>query len=271
VAGRSAHAKGEAVGGGCCGEFVKVIHHRNNPMEAAGEGNVSGSRSWNVQIPAEGVILPGQLEVPASSAGIVLFAHRGGSGRHSPRNQAVARTLRSRGIGTLLFDLWVAEEKVSGAGVMRPRLDFSRLAVRLLAVTDWVARHRPVGRLGLGYFGASTGGAVALVAAAACGVRVQAVVARGTRTDGVGDALQMIHAPALLIAGECDPEVLEDNRQAYAQMKCEKELAVIPEATHLFEEPGALDEVATRTADGFSRHLATCKDEAALRFGKRWF
>ena len=240
-------------------------------MEAAGEGSVSGSRSWKVQIPAEGVLLPGQLEVPGSSAGIVLFAHGSGSGRHSPRNQAVARTLRSRGIGTLLFDLWVAEEKDSGVGTERPRLDFGRLAGRLLAVTDWVARHRSMGRLGLGYFGASTGGAVALVAAAACGVRVQAVVARGTRTDGVGDALHLIHAPALLIAGECDSEVLEDNRHAFAQMKCEKELAVIPEATHLFEELGTLDGVATGTAEGFSRHHATCQDEAAPGFGKRWF
>ena len=234
---------------------MKVQCPGNNFPEATDDWTDSRSKFWSVQIPAQGVMLPGDLEIPESVHGIVLFAHGSGSSRHSPRNQAVARSLRHRGMGTMLFDLLTSEEEAEDAVTGHLRFDIGLLARRLVAATHWVQIH-PLGRhLGLGYFGASTGGAAALVAAASLGSKIKAVVARGSRTDLAGDKLGFVHSPTLLIVGECDPTVLEMNCQAYAQLKCQKELAVITDATHLFEEPGALDEVASLAADWFCRHF----------------
>jgi len=235
---------------------MKPYSHRSNLPKTADDRADSGCKSWSVQIPAQDVMLSGELKIPDPALGIVLFAHGSGSSRHSPRNQSVARSLRHRSIGTLLFDLLTIEEEAEDAVTAHLRFDIGLLAQRLLAATHWVAHH-PSGRhSGLAYFGASTGGAAALVAAASLGSRIQAVVARGSRTDLADDQLKFVRSPTLLIIGERDPSVLELNRQSYARLKCEKELAVIPGDTHLFEEPGSLDEVARLAADWFSRHLA---------------
>ncbi|MDD5140370.1 MAG: alpha/beta hydrolase [Verrucomicrobiales bacterium] len=238
---------------------MKVCDH-STLSDATENRTDSGSKSWNVQIPAQKVMLPGDLRMPEQAEGLVLFAHGSGSSRHSPRNQAVARSLRKRGIGTLLFDLLTADEEAEDAVTGHLRFDIGLLTQRLVAATHWMGNH-PLGRrFNLGYFGASTGGAAALVAAASLGLQIKAVVARGSRTDLVGDKLKFVHSPTLLIVGECDTSVLELNRQSYALLKCEKEMAVIPDATHLFEEPGALDEVAKLAADWFCRHLAPPKE-----------
>ena len=199
--------------------------------------------------------LEGVWCVPAGGVGIVLFAHGSGSSRHSPRNQAVARALQESGTGTLLFDLLTREEEAADARTGHLRFDIGLLARRLVAATRWVA-HQPEGeRLGLGYFGSSTGGAAALVAAAELGSVVDAVVSRGGRPDLADDALSRVDAPTLLIVGELDDVVLQLNEAAYEALRCEKELAVVPGATHLFEEPGALEEVARLAAAWFRRHL----------------
>lgn len=234
---------------------MKTNYTQSVLPDATDDWTDARSKSWSVQIPVQDVMLAGSLEIPQSAQGIVLFAHGSGSSRHSPRNQAVAGALRKRGNGTLLFDLLTSEEGTEDAVTAHLRFDIGLLTRRLVAATHWVAAH-PLGQqLGMGYFGASTGGAAALVAAASLGAQIQAVVARGSRTDLAGEKIKFVHSPTLLIVGECDPTVLELNRQAYAQLKCEKELAVIPDANHLFEEPGALDEVASLAAEWFCRHL----------------
>jgi putative phosphoribosyl transferase len=188
---------------------MKVHFHRSHLPEAVGDGVNSGCKSWSVQIPAPAAMLSGELKIPKPAQGIVLFAHGSGSSRHSPRNQAVARSLRHRGIGTLLFDLLTAEEEAEDAVTAHLRFDIGLLAQRLLAATHWLANH-PAGRqFGLGCFGASTGGAAALVAAASLGSLIQAVVARGSRTDLAGDQLKFVRSPTLLIIGEHDPSVSE--------------------------------------------------------------
>ena len=197
----------------------------------------------------------GDLTVPASATGIVLFAHGSGSSRHSPRNQFVARTIRGAGLGTLLFDLLTHDEETEDERSGRLRFDIDLLARRLVEATGWITRQPETRELGAGYFGASTGGGAALVAAAEMGPDIGAVVSRGGRADLAGDALQRVRSPVLLIVGERDETVLELNRSAYARMTCKKELEVIPRATHLFEEPGALEEVARRAADWFTNHL----------------
>jgi dienelactone hydrolase len=199
--------------------------------------------------------LEGEWYVPSGSVGIVLFAHGSGSSRHSPRNQTVAHVLRESGTGTLLFDLLTREEEAADARTGHLRFDIGLLAQRLVAATRWVA-HQPEGQhLGLGYFGSSTGGAAALVAAAELRSVVGAVVSRGGRPDLAGDSLPQVDAPTMLIVGERDDVVLQLNEAAYEQLRCEKELAVVPRATHLFEEPGALEEVARLAAAWFRQHL----------------
>jgi putative phosphoribosyl transferase len=196
--------------------------------------------------------LAGSLTVPAGSAGIVIFAHGSGSSRDSPRNRQVARVLTRAGLGTLLFDLLTPAEEVHRANVF----DIALLAGRLSAVTSWL-RGQPAARdAAIGYFGASTGAAAALWAAAQPGADVAAVVSRGGRPDLAGPRLAAVTAPTLLIVGALDTPVLDLNRRALADLRCDHELTVVPGATHLFEEPGALDAAATLARDWFVRHLA---------------
>lgn len=208
-----------------------------------------------VSMPIGGVNLQGDLVIPEGAAGIVLFAHGSGSSRHSPRNRLVAETLRESGAGTLLFDLLTREEEAEDAHTGHLRFNIDLLALRLVEATRWVGAQETTQHFGLGYFGSSTGGAAALVAAASLGSVIDAVVSRGGRPDLAGDSLSRVEAPTLLIVGEQDDVVLRLNRQACAQLHCEKELAVVPQATHLFEEPGALEEVARLAAAWFRRHL----------------
>ncbi len=196
--------------------------------------------------------LEGLLGVPAQAKGIVLFAHGSGSGRFSPRNTFVARALRESGLATLLFDLLTVEEEADRRNVF----DIALLSQRLRMATAWVRQDPETADLAIGYFGASTGGAAALVAAAAEGERVAAVVSRGGRPDLAGPALDAVKAPTLLIVGGDDDAVLALNRAALAELRCEKELSVVPGATHLFEEPGALEAVVAHARGWFLAHLA---------------
>ncbi len=205
-----------------------------------------------LRIPADDVHIEGMLELPANARGLVLFAHGSGSSRHSPRNNHVAQVLHARGSGTLLLDLLTLSEDLD----YHTRFDIGLLTHRLLVASAYVMQHTPASRhLPIAYFGASTGAAAALQAAAALGDEVQAVVSRGGRPDLAGaHELAKVRAPTLLLVGGADTEVLALNRTAYARLQCEKELSVIPDASHLFEEPGALDEVARQAADWFGRH-----------------
>jgi pimeloyl-ACP methyl ester carboxylesterase len=186
----------------------------------------------------------------------VLFAHGSGSSRHSPRNQFVARVIRDSGVGTLLFDLLTPQEESVDAYTAQLRFDIGLLARRLVAATNWLAADKATKHLAVGYFGASTGGGAALVAAAELGARVSAVVSRGGRPDLAARALPLVTAPTLLIVGGRDYPVIEMNEEALAQLRCEKRLAIVPGATHLFEEAGTLEEVARLAADWFVKHLA---------------
>lgn len=208
-----------------------------------------------VLIQASDVLLEGNLAIPEPSQGLVVFAHGSGSSRFSSRNRYVAEALRRAGMGTLLFDLLTAEEEAFDAITGRLRFDIDLLARRIVATTAWLAEHEATRELSIGYFGASTGGGAALVAAAALPDRVRAVVSRGGRPDLAGEALRRVQAPTLLIVGGLDDVVLELNRQALAQLTCEKQLQVIPGASHLFEEPGTLEAVARQAAAWFKRYL----------------
>jgi pimeloyl-ACP methyl ester carboxylesterase len=208
-----------------------------------------------VRIPSGEATLEGELRVPASATGLVLFAHGSGSSRHSPRNQFVAQVIRDQGVGTLLFDLLTTEEEEVDLATRHLRFDIELLARRLADATRWAAGEEEPSRLRIGYFGSSTGGGAALVAAARLGKQIGAVVSRGGRPDLAMEALPLVVSPTLLIVGGRDDVVIELNMQAYAKLRCEKELRIIPGATHLFEEPGALEEVAQVAADWFRRHL----------------
>lgn len=208
-----------------------------------------------VRIPAGGAILDGDLTVPEQAVGVVVFAHGSGSSRHSPRNRHVASLLGERSLATLLMDLLSADEEEIDLRTRELRFDIPLLADRLVAATDWLAEHPSVGRLSVGYFGASTGAACALVAAAARPA-VRAVVSRGGRPDLAGEALGRVLAPTLLVVGSRDEVVLGLNREAQSKMvAATTELEVVEGATHLFEEPGALDRVAELARDWFTRHL----------------
>jgi dienelactone hydrolase len=202
------------------------------------------------------VTLAGEVQIPAGARGIVLFAHGSGSSRYSPRNQYVARVLYDAGIGTLLFDLLTPEEEALDLRTRQLRFDLALLAARLVDATTWLASTDAMQPLRIGYFGASTGGGAALVAAARLGQAVSAVVSRGGRPDLAGTALSRVVSPTLLIVGERDDVVLQLNEDAYAQLRCEKELRIVPNATHLFEEPGALEAVARLAAAWFGQHLS---------------
>ena len=208
-----------------------------------------------VQIPAGRAVLSGNLTIPENALALVLFAHGSGSSRHSPRNQFVARTLNGGGLGTLLFDLLTPEEEALDIYTREHRFNIGLLAERLVHATNWTRQQDQLRDLRIGYFGSSTGGAAALVAAAELPQDVGAVVSRGGRPDLAGDALPKVQGPTLLIVGGNDDIVIELNEMARDQMRCEVKLEIIPGATHLFEEPGALEQVAKLASDWFSLHL----------------
>lgn len=201
--------------------------------------------------------LQGDLSVPAAAgvSGVVLFAHGSGSSRKSPRNQFVAQVLREAGLATLLMDLLTEEEEEIDATTGALRFDIELLARRLVGATHWLAQQPATARLAVGYFGASTGAGAALVAAAQAPQRVAAVVSRGGRPDLAGEALPKVTAPTLLIVGGNDAPVIYLNQTAMNELRCPKELKIVPGATHLFEEPGTLEQVAALARDWFGRHL----------------
>jgi len=211
-----------------------------------------------VAIPADAVALAGDLAVPAGAQGVVLFAHGSGSSRFSPRNRHVAKVLRQAGLATLLMDLLTPEEETLDARTAQLRFDIELLARRLVAATDWLRAQPATQGLRLGYFGASTGAAAALVAAAERPAVVDAIVSRGGRPDLAGQALRRVRAPTLLIVGGRDTVVLQLNQAALRELgAAETRLVIVPGAGHLFEEPGALDEVARLAADWFMQHLVS--------------
>jgi dienelactone hydrolase len=209
-----------------------------------------------VRILVDGSTLAGDLAIPADAVGLVLFAHGSGSSRHSPRNQFVARMIQSSGMATLLFDLLTPKEEQEDAVDGHLRFDIGLLAKRLVEAARWIGQQPETQHLGIGLFGASTGGAAALVAAAELGPQIQAVVSRGGRPDLAGDALPRVTSPTLFIVGAHDEDVLRLNRDSCGLLRCEKRLVLVPGATHLFEEPGALDEVASLATEWFARYLA---------------
>ncbi len=219
-------------------------------------GRLDPAAPAHVLVSAGDAWLEGDLAIPGGASGIVVFAHGSGSSRHSPRNRLVAAALNQAGLATLLVDLLTPAEESIDRITAEHRFDIALLARRLTGVVDWLATCAPAASLPVGLFGASTGAAAALVAAATRPRVVGAVVSRGGRPDLAGPALPRVHAPTLLIVGGADGQVLELNRQALELLGAsEKQLAVVPGATHLFEEPGTLEQVAHLAADWFSRHL----------------
>jgi putative phosphoribosyl transferase len=214
----------------------------------------STERQVTLAVPGTGAI-NGDLTVPSQAGGVVLFAHGSGSSRHSPRNRRVAQALQRRGLATMLTDLLTENEEHEDLATGQHRFDIALLSERLDVASRWLAAEPSTESLPLGYFGASTGAAAALVAAAASGGRVGAVVSRGGRPDLAGDALGTVDAPTLLIVGGRDEAVIRLNRDALRRLHGVRELEVVPGATHLFEEPGALDDVARLAGDWFTAHL----------------
>jgi putative phosphoribosyl transferase len=208
-----------------------------------------------IQIPAGRATLAGNLTTVDKPVGLVLFVHGSGSSRHSPRNQFVARKLNDAGLATLLFDLLTTEEEAEDEYTARFRFDIQLLAERLVLATNWARQQEAVAHLPIGYFGSSTGGGAALVAAAQLPADVRVVVSRGGRPDLAGDALSKVQAPTLLIVGELDDVVIELNEKAARQMRCEVKLEIVPGATHLFPEPGVLERVAELAGEWFVTHL----------------
>jgi len=209
-----------------------------------------------IAVDTDDVVLQGDLGLVEGTTGVVLFAHGSGSGRHSPRNRHVAAQLREAGLSTLLIDLLTTQEEAVDMVTGELRFDIDLLAGRLVGATDWLRAAGERKDLAIGYFGASTGAAAALIAAVRRSESVEAVVSRGGRPDLAGDALESVQAPTLLIVGGADAGVIELNREAYERLSVEKEMVIVPGATHLFEEPGALERVAELAADWFGRHLA---------------
>lgn len=220
---------------------------------AAGDAHLEVHES--VIIPTGTVRLEGDLTLPPGCRSLVLFAHGSGSSRHSPRNQFVAGVIRDAGIGTLLFDLLTRAEEQEDAITAALRFDIELLAKRLVAATRWLNSEAETAPLQVGYFGASTGGGAALMAAAELGRRIGAVVSRGGRPDLAGNALPLVTSPTLLIVGGYDDVVIDLNQQAFAKLRCEKQMRIVPQATHLFEEPGKLEQVAQLSAEWFRQHL----------------
>ena len=237
-------------------EVVELLARGRGEARDADEARVPADpailRRAAIALPGEGTALAGDLVVPAGATGLVVFAHGSGSSRHSPRNRHVAARLNRSGLATLLLDLLCPEEELDRRNVF----DIPLLARRLLVATAWAKEQPELGSLPLGYFGASTGAGAALWAAADAGERIGAVVSRGGRPDLAAPRLADVRASVLLIVGGRDPMVVDLNRQALAQLHGGAQLAIVPGATHLFEEPGALDEVARLAGDWFARHLA---------------
>jgi putative phosphoribosyl transferase len=211
----------------------------------------------SMRIAVAGVVLEADVGVPAPARGVVLFAHGSGSSRHSPRNRYVADELQAAGLATVLADLLTQREEQVDARTGELRFDISLLAVRVIALTDWVTEFESTAELPVGLFGASTGAAAALVAAAARPHLARAVVSRGGRPDLAGEFLRLVHQPTLLIVGQHDPTVVELNRQAMDKLAGETRLAIVPGASHLFAEPGTLEQAAALARDWFLKHLPT--------------
>jgi len=230
---------------------MPIFRRRREEPQPEARADPPGTVRRSVLINVDPVRLPGDLVVPAEAVGVVIFAHGSGSSRKSPRNMEVAQRLNEAGMGTLLFDLLTPAEAEDRANVF----DVELLADRLRGAERWLHRWPQAGTVPVAFFGASTGAAGALVAATRLGVEVAAVVSRGGRPDLAGDALAKVTAPTLLIVGGNDVEVLGLNREAEAKMRCERRFEIVPGATHLFEEPGALERVADLAADWFARHL----------------
>jgi putative phosphoribosyl transferase len=209
----------------------------------------------DAHIPSGDATLSGDLVVPSAATGIVLFAHGSGSSRHSSRNRFVASVLQRAGLGTLLFDLLTRAEEEIDQYSREHRFDIPLLGERLVHATLWLDGQPDLRDLRVGYFGASTGSAAALVAAAKLRERVSAVVSRGGRPDLADTALPMVRAPTLLIVGGADEVVIELNKRAYQHLTCEKHLTIVPGASHLFEEPGTLEAVADIASKWFGQHL----------------
>jgi len=247
------------------GEVAALL--RQNASSGVADPALAIDLDREVTIPIDGAELKGILQVPAGARGIVLFAHGNGSSRLSPRNLSVAQGFHARGLGTLLFDLLTPAE----ASDRRNVFDVELLGGRLLEATEWTCRQGEVGLLPRGYFGASTGAAAALWAAGSPGNTVRAVVSRGGRPDLAGDRLHLVRCPTLLIVGGADRDVLELNRVAATHLDCQCQLAVVPAATHLFEEPGALEEVARLSGAWFEKYLPASDVAviAASRYSKR--
>ncbi|MFP3895998.1 MAG: dienelactone hydrolase family protein [Anaerolineales bacterium] len=210
-----------------------------------------------VHVPTDGATVEANLSIPDGAEGIVLFAHGTGSSRHSPRNNFVADELRDGGLATLLIDLMTPEEKDLDRRTRQVRFDIDRLARRVVGATDWLLEQEETQNLNLGYFGSSTGAAGGLIAATERPEAAKAVVSRGGRVDLAGDVLDHVRAPSLFIVGGNDYRVLELNRQALQKLTSEKSLEVVAGAGHLFEEPGALDEVARLAREWFQEHLTS--------------
>jgi putative phosphoribosyl transferase len=226
-------------------------------MNTSDRASHQGAQPHLVAVGAGPVILEGVLDIPAGAQGIVLFAHGSGSSRHSPRNRYVARALHDGGLATLLVDLLTAEEEEVDRVTAHLRFDIALLAERVVGATDWLLQYPETQGLRIGYFGASTGAAAALVAAARRPNAVAAIVSRGGRPDLAGPALSQVQAPTLLIVGGLDHPVITMNEDALRQLAVEKRLTIVPGATHLFEEPGALEEVARLARDWFVRYLSS--------------
>lgn len=208
-----------------------------------------------IQIPVNSVSLEGSLIIPKDSKALVIFVHGSGSSRHSPRNNYVAKVLREAGLATLLFDLLTEEEDI----IYETRFDIPFLTKRLKIVTKWLTQQKNIKNLKMGYFGASTGAAAALVAAAELSLRIKAIVSRGGRPDLAMDHLSKVKSPTLLIVGGNDLDVLAMNKVALEKLTTMKKLEIVPNATHLFEEPGALEEVAHLAAKWFKQYLTSVK------------
>jgi putative phosphoribosyl transferase len=218
---------------------------------------VSSDLESPVQIPAAGVILDGDLITPADAAGVVVFAHGSGSSRHSPRNRMVAARMQEAGYATLLMDLLTAGEDEIDSRTRQFRFDIPRLASRLTGAIRWLSDRPDTAKMPVALFGASTGAAASLMAAAEVPDHVQLVISRGGRPDLAGDALPRVQAPTLLIVGGRDLEVLDLNKAAAVQLRAPIEIAVVPGATHLFEERGALDRVVELAVGALRQHLGT--------------
>ncbi|ROZ78213.1 dienelactone hydrolase family protein [Ramlibacter sp. WS9] len=221
------------------------------------------SAAREVRIPSGDAWLYGDLVLPTAFTGVALFAHGSGSGRHSARNRQVALRLQQAGIGTLLFDLLTAQEEQVDLHTREHRFDIPLLTRRMQDATTWVGSRPELSNAPVGYFGASTGSAAALIAAARLGNKVAAVVSRGGRPDLAGPAaLAAVKAPTLLIVGGADHGVIELNQEAFKRMQCEKELKIVPGATHLFEERGALEQVQELATAWFTAHMAKAEHTA---------